>query len=120
MTLMNQWIDIIAYRDFYDVPRIFLVVVDGRTVLFDCPFDEALDEYPYDYRVYQLRGLGIHELPHDWNELLDQQKADYRGSVPVHNVMFDASKRKQIKCVELGRLIGPNRDTRNGDRSFQQ
>ena len=36
----------IQYRDFYDVPRIFVADYQGRLYLFDCPFDEALDDYP--------------------------------------------------------------------------
>ena len=27
--VMNEWLDIIEYRDFHDVPRVFLVDVDG-------------------------------------------------------------------------------------------
>ena len=40
-----MWLDIIAYREFYDVPRMFLVEASGNLLLFDCPFDDDLDEF---------------------------------------------------------------------------
>jgi hypothetical protein len=101
---MDEWIDIVAYRDFCDVPRIFLIVVDKRTILLDCPFDERLDEYPDEYAVYELRDFHLDALPRDWTEL-SRQGADYKGRVQARNVIFDASKRKQIKCAELRGLL---------------
>jgi hypothetical protein len=43
----------IRYRDFYDLPRIFITSYNGQDYLFDCPFDDELDDYPDSYRVYQ-------------------------------------------------------------------
>ena len=66
---MNEWIDIVEYRDFSDVPRIFVIVVDERTFLFDCPFDEQIDDYPDEYTVYELPHVRPDELLNDWSEL---------------------------------------------------
>jgi hypothetical protein len=101
---MDEWIEIVAYRDFCDVPRIFLAVVDERTILFDCPFDQGLDEYPDDYAVYELRDIRLDALPRDWGGL-SHQGADFKGRVPVRRVIFDGSKRKQIKCADLRGLL---------------
>ena len=101
---MSDWIDILAYRDFSDVPRMFLVVVDGRTLLFDCAFDDELDEYPADYTVYELRNFRTDALPHDWTEL-PRREAACKGRIPVRSVVFDATRRKQMKCTECRELL---------------
>jgi len=59
----------IRYRDFYDVPRIFITVHDGKQYLFDCPFDDDLDEYSDRYRVYQLPAILEDELEGSWERL---------------------------------------------------
>ena len=101
---MTEWIDIAKYRDFHDVPRIFVVIVDSRTFLFDCPFDEKLDDYPGEYAVYELLHLRPDTMPNDWTEL-SRQAADYKGRVPIRDVTFDASKRKQMKCAAVRNFI---------------
>ncbi len=50
-----KWLPI-TYRDFYDVPRAFVVAARGDWLFFDCPFDAAADEYRSDYAVYVLPG----------------------------------------------------------------
>ena len=35
----------IRYRDFYDIPRIFIVTLNGKLFLFDCAFDDEIDDY---------------------------------------------------------------------------
>jgi hypothetical protein len=105
--LMSTWIDIAVYREFWDVPRMFVVVVEDRTVLFDGSFDEALDEYPDDYKVYLLHGRPVAELPHDWSTIPDD-KSEYLGRIAVVDVEFDSSRRKQIRCADLEKLISPS------------
>lgn len=51
----NVWIPI-QYRDFYDIPRIFVMHHLGDTFVFDCPFDDDADEYPEYYVVRRLDG----------------------------------------------------------------
>jgi hypothetical protein len=59
----------ICYRDFYDVPRLFLTAYHGEQYLFDCPFDEELNDYPDRYRVYQMPALAEAELQGSWEHL---------------------------------------------------
>jgi hypothetical protein len=42
---MTTWLPI-AYRGYWDVPRIIVTRSAGRTVLLDCQFDDELDDYP--------------------------------------------------------------------------
>ena len=55
-----NWLNIIAYRDYWDVPRIFLVRHCGKLLLFDCMkmidpaievFETALIHYPNDHNL---------------------------------------------------------------------
>ena len=85
----------IEYYEFYDVPRLFVVEWYGRRIVFDCPFDEGLDDYPSQYAVYssprQLEGTPDRA----WIlGLLVNQKPD--GQVPVKSVVFDESRRKMM------------------------
>jgi hypothetical protein len=94
----------IRYRDFYDVPRIFITAHNGKHYLFDCPFDNELDDYSDRYRVYQLPALKEHELDGSWERLSDRAVA-LVGSVPVDDVEFDQSKRKLINTAVLDELL---------------
>lgn len=94
----------ICYRDFYDVPRIFITAHDGKQYLFDCPFDDELDDYSERYRVYQLPALQEYELDGSWERLPDRAVA-LVGSVPVDKVEFDQSKRKLINTSVLDELL---------------
>ena len=82
----------------------FLILVRGRTFLFDCAFDDELDEYPECYMVYELENFRIDALPHDWTEL-PRREATCKGRIPVHSVLFDATKRRQVQCMECRALL---------------
>jgi hypothetical protein len=85
----------IRYREFYDVPRIFLVRIGERDLLFTGLFDESLDEYPDFYDVYLMPPLGEDELRGSWVNL--HEKATRRlGRIPVTEVGFDTTRRKEI------------------------
>ena len=56
----------IIYRDFWDVPRIFITRYRDKQYLFDCSFDEWLEDYPQLYQVYVLPNLGEDELKDSW------------------------------------------------------
>ena len=93
----------ICYRDFYDVPRIFTATHDGKLYLFDCPFDDELDDYSDRYRVYQLPAISEDELQGSW-ERLPERAVRLVGEVPVTAVEFDATKRNSINTALLDEL----------------
>lgn len=94
----------IRYRDFYDVPRIFIVTHNGKPYLFDCPFNDELDEYSESYRVYRLQAIPENELKGSW-ERLPEEAVGMLGEVPVEEVQLDATKRKSISTSVLDDLI---------------
>jgi hypothetical protein len=98
----------IRYRDFYDVPRIFVTTLNGKLYLFDCPFDDELEDYSERYRVYQLPADLKRKLQGSW-ERLSERAESLLGSVPVGKVQFDQTKRKRINTSVLEELLA-NRD----------
>lgn len=85
----------IRYRDFYDVPRAFLVERAAKVYFFDSPFDEQLDEYAKTYTVYRLDGtITDFTDSRDWNS--SALSGTIVGKVLVKDVHFDSSLRNSI------------------------
>jgi hypothetical protein len=91
---MSKWVAI-KYREFYDVPRIFLVEHRGRLLLFDGLFNEAIDEYPNDYKVYLMSPLRDEDTSGSWLGLRDKAIRPL-GTIPVANLRFDSTHRREI------------------------
>lgn len=100
---MRKWIRI-RYRDFYDVPRIFMLQHRNRQYLFDCKFDDDLDDYPEVYRVFQLSELSKQEVKDSWDRL-SEKAVKLLGEIPVEAVKFDRTKRRKIQADSLDQLI---------------
>jgi hypothetical protein len=94
----------IQYRDFWDVPRIFLVEYKGHVLLFDCPFDDDVEDFPNYYRAYVLPALDSGELAESWANL-SKKAVHFLGEVPIDRVHFDSSKRKEVSADLLDDLI---------------
>ena len=47
--------EVLIAWSWWDAPRDGVVRIDGRPHRFRCDFDEALDDYPDDYRVWPHR-----------------------------------------------------------------
>ena len=103
----------IQYREFYDVPRIFIVVEGGTSYLFDASFDQALDDYPDSYTVSILPPLRAEELAGSWSSL-PSRAIGYLGSVQVSAVHFDQTRRQAIERSFLCSVISSEHAT-NGD-----
>lgn len=90
----------IRYRDFWDVPRIFLATYRGQLILFDCPFDEQTEDYSDRYRLYLLPPMEEGALNGSWADLPGRAKA-FLGEVPVSEVRFDPTRRQQVDSTVL-------------------
>jgi hypothetical protein len=100
---MSDWADI-NYRDFWDQPRIFFVRNADRLYLFDCAFDDELEDYPDTYAVYEVPELTESDLAGSWAHLAD--KAIRRvGEISLDQVRFDPTKRRQIDTVIFASLV---------------
>lgn len=94
----------IQYRDFYDVPRIFLLRHDGHLLLLDSPFDDDTDEYSASYDVYLMPELSQDTLEGSWTHLRESASR-LLGRIPVAAVEFDATRRKYVDTSSLEPLI---------------
>lgn len=94
----------IQYRDFYDLPRIFLLRHEGRLLLLDSPFDENTDEYSAYYDVYLMPELPQETLQGSWGHLRESASR-LLGRIPVAAVVFDATRRKAIDTDSLEALL---------------
>jgi hypothetical protein len=91
---MSQWLNI-NYRDFWDVPRIFFVERGGTLFLFDCQFDDTIEDYPESYRVFRMPALTPADYERSWADLWRRADA-LVGEVPVAAVRFDPTRRAGI------------------------
>lgn len=99
---MSQWAPI-QYREFWDVPRIFLVPYRGRWFLFDCPLDERTEDFPDAYQVYVIPEPTGEELSGSWDKL--HEKATHcLGKVAISAARFDSSKRREMDTAVLDEL----------------
>ena len=94
----------IRYREFWDVPRIFLVPYKGKWFLFDCPFDESMEDFPDSYRVYIIPEPSEEELADSWDKL-HEKATRCSGEVPIAKVHLDPSKRREIDTQVLDELM---------------
>jgi cytochrome oxidase Cu insertion factor (SCO1/SenC/PrrC family) len=83
----------IEYRDFWDVPRLFIVRHKDKVYLFDCRFDEEKDEYPDFYKAYLFNE---HDVGAKHWEEISTNYAPSLGEVKVLAVKFDVTRRKEI------------------------
>jgi hypothetical protein len=100
----------IEYREFHDVPRLFVASADGITYLFDGSFDDELDDYPDAYAVGTLPPLRPDELAGSWASL-PARTVHHLGSVPVSAVTFDATRRRSVDRGLLSSMAARLRTT---------
>src|SRR3954469_19409370 len=92
---------IVAYREFYDVPRSILLEHRGKALMLDSPFDETLDEYSPTYAVFVLRKMPAAASGcESWRSLILEKV----GEIPVASVVFDPTKRKSFDPGVLDNL----------------
>ncbi len=98
----------IQYRDFWNVPRNFVTSYWGRPLLFDCPLDDETEDFPDFYNVYLLPPLTPEELAGSWEDLHTRAITSL-GQVPISQVRFDPTKRREIDTVLLNELLTETR-----------
>src|SRR5262249_17424449 len=94
----------IRYREFWDVPRIFLFPYRGQSALFACPFDERTEDFPNVYTVYLLPQLPEEDLTGSWDGLPGKATVCL-GEVPVDQVRFDPTRRQEVDTRVIDELI---------------
>lgn len=85
----------IKYFSFWDVPRTFAFERAGNVYVLTSEFDHDLDEYPDDYEVFVVSGIGNLSMVSDWKFIEPLPKTSV-GRIPVASVRFDESRRKYV------------------------
>jgi hypothetical protein len=89
-----DWLPI-TYRGFWDVPRSFVVVVDGVGHLLWSEFRDDRDEYSDRYRVVVLDPDALPDPPASvWMDPASGGREV--GAVPVAGVVFDPTRRRAV------------------------
>jgi hypothetical protein len=99
---MKRW-TAIKYREFYDIPRVFLADTGSEVFLFDCPFNVERDEYEDTYKIYHMPRLADDELQGSW-ETLSEKATALLGETLTSAVEFDATRRREVNLDLLNRF----------------
>lgn len=102
----------IYYLGFYDVPETFYVEYKGTLLYFRRDFNDQIDDYEPDYKVYKVEGVSIEEAvepdpPFDSCKMLilpDFKNDKPIGKIKVDNIIFDTTNRKYIHAKILKTL----------------
>ena len=85
----------IRYSGFYDVPRAFAVEHQGAVLVFDCPFDDAADDFASFYRVFRIPGTTLDATAHLSLKAMVESGQPI-GSVSAAVVRFDPTLRHSV------------------------
>jgi len=96
----------ILYSGFWDFPLAFMVRWEGSLYAFVRDFDDDLDEYEDQYRVYLLPSLTDEEVEASWLRI-ETRATDYLGEAAVKDVAFDATHRREIDTAILQTPAAP-------------
>jgi hypothetical protein len=96
----------IKYFSFWDVPRTFAFEHGGEVYVLTSEFDDDLDEYPDDYEVFVVSGIGNLSVVSDWESIEPLPRTSV-GRVPVASVRFDKSYRKYVDGSFLDTIRRP-------------
>ena len=98
-------IEILFRREFYDVPRCFVVRHRDLQLFFECVFNDDLDDYSAFYRVFELPNLPDEQLESGSWVNLSEAAIQFLGEVPVTSVKFDATQRQSIEAEVVDDLL---------------
>jgi hypothetical protein len=92
------------YREFYDVPRMIILWRGNLRILLESAFDTEADEYSDTYKVFVLPNISEEDLKGSWEALASTATA-LLGEIPVNDLDFDPSRRKEINPVSIDNLL---------------
>jgi len=93
------------YIEFYDVPRTIALRHKGKLFLLQSAFDEKRDDYPSKYTVYRLPESVAEQLASGSWRFLEEVPVEPVGQIPIENVRFDSTKRKELDGSILDEFI---------------
>ncbi len=90
----TEWTQV-RYFSFFDVPRHLVFRVQERAFWFGCDFDEAQDDFPSVYSVWEMSDTAWELLQTlSWQELT-QRKVKSWGELPIKNFRFQPDRQRR-------------------------
>lgn len=99
----------ICYAYFYDYPRTLFTHFEGRGLLLDADFDEAMDDYTGLYQVAVVSGFTEEDVRNRKVDLSAVRRVRDVGAVALPDLRFDATRRASIDSDALERLLQEGR-----------
>lgn len=96
MDLQGTTLEIIEYWDFYDIPRQILGFDGAAYWLLDGGFDDELDDYCPQFRVYPL-GESRERAVERFRDRQWRSDAIAVGAIRVEDAEFDETLRKRVR-----------------------
>jgi len=98
MLPFNEWLTIVTYRDFHDVPRLILAADEHvQFWILDSQFDDGADDYSPQYAVYFAgRELDSAQLAFRRHAGSGAGIRESAASVSVKEVEFDQTCRRKL------------------------
>ncbi|TCV94697.1 hypothetical protein EC912_103182 [Luteibacter rhizovicinus] len=100
---VNEWLTIVVYRVFHDIPRLILAVDSiGKFWIFDSKFDNERDDYSPVYIVYPA-GDERDGAQRIFTHIADGSAVpgEYTTRALVNTVEFDQTRRQQLLIKSL-------------------
>jgi hypothetical protein len=92
---LNQWLQIVVYREFFDFPRYILAKdVESNYWILDSDFDYELDNYDPDFCIFSA-GSDLAFAEKTYESQAKDRKLEPLLRVPVKSVQFDPTLRKE-------------------------
>lgn len=88
---MSEW-QVVACREFWDVPRSIVARRGDDLYFFDSRFDDALDDYLGYYEVWRLPPLDVSCLSGTWAGL-ERRAVERLPNVGLRELPFELSSR---------------------------
>lgn len=93
------------YSGFHDVPLGLFVRDRGTTLLLLRTFNDESDDYSDAYSVYRMpNDIEIERVEVGW-EVVAKSRGKLLGTLPVHAVKFDTTKRRSLEASAIEPFI---------------
>jgi len=82
----------------------FLVSFEESSFLFDCTFDQEIEDFSNEYDVYLMSPLDDNDLAGSWDRLIEKS-IRLLGKIRVNDVRFDETRRSFIDGEAIRKLM---------------
>jgi hypothetical protein len=101
--------EVLSAWSWWDAPRDGVVRIDGQPYRFRCDFDDALDDYPEEYRLWPITEAELTADLAMWAKWVDWRRRFDRGEDPepfeqdaaVQSLVSDPKRRSEPSAAAI-------------------